>query len=274
MPESNICKFDDRILLPAILTSCQPCREDQVILLHSMPSAHAFGLSPEIAKAYFLAQITMARMIRRCTTSVIVSQAKEVYAPIIALELTYQLQTWHHHLPPSIRFECQDTTSVLPDDFLETNSSFRASSVIAVTQVLQMQYYLCLTNIYWPAVYSVINTGTLTPAPTDNCAQFFDSYVGFVMTAASVINNRPQNPWISIANCANNRALLISLFITTMACFKGASSLCLRSTTPPNVTRCFDIASKLFETGDAVAVSPAIGKIGFILRQRFVGRRR
>jgi hypothetical protein len=62
-----------------------------------------------------------------------------------------------------------------------------------------------------------------------------------------------------------------SLFITTTACFKGANNPCLRPNIPPNVVRCFSIAAELFETGDAVTISPAIGKLGLILRERVLG---
>ena len=64
-----------------------------------------------------------------------------------------------------------------------------------------------------------------------------------------------------------------SLFITTMACFKGVHSPCLQPTIPPNAARCFLIAVELFETGDAVTISPSIGKLGSILRERVLGTR-
>jgi hypothetical protein len=56
-----------------------------------------------------------------------------------------------------------------------------------------------------------------------------------------------------------------------MACFKGANDSRFRPNIPPNVIRCFAIAAELFEAGDAVTVSPAIGKLGSILRARVVG---
>jgi hypothetical protein len=195
MPESNIWKFDDRILLPGTHASWQPCHDDQQNLFHTMPSIHSFRMPSDTAKAYFLAQIAMCRMVRRCTSSLIISQSQEFYSPVIAIELTYQLDAWYDHLPPNIRFERHDTTAALPDDLVKSVSSCPSSSVIAVTRFLQMQYYLCLTSIYWPAVYSVIGTATLAAAPISNCARFFESYVGFVVAAASVIPSCPQNPW-------------------------------------------------------------------------------
>lgn len=64
-----------------------------------------------------------------------------------------------------------------------------------------------------------------------------------------------------------------SLFITTMACFKGVNNPCLRPTITPNVVRCFSIAAELFVTGDAVTISPEIGKLGSILRESVLGTR-
>jgi hypothetical protein len=194
MPESNIWKFDDRILLPGVWTSWQPCREDQRNLFNTTQSIYSFGIPSDTYKAYFLAQIAMCRMVRRCATSVIISREQELYSPVIAVELTYQLNTWYEHLPSNLRFELHDTAAALPGDFVKSVSS-SPSSITAVTRYLQMQYYLCLTGVHWPAVYSVISSGVLEATPIADLARFFESYIGFVITAASVIPSCPQNPW-------------------------------------------------------------------------------
>ena len=56
-----------------------------------------------------------------------------------------------------------------------------------------------------------------------------------------------------------------------MACFKAANNSLFQPNLPPNLVRCFAIAAELFKTGEAVAISPAIGKLGLILRERLVG---
>lgn len=56
-----------------------------------------------------------------------------------------------------------------------------------------------------------------------------------------------------------------------MACFRGANDPCFRSTIEPDVRRCFAIVAELFKIGDAVNVSPAIAKLGLILRERVSG---
>ena len=193
MPESNIWKFDDRILLPGTLTSWEPYHEDQRISINGMERTHRVGISSGTAQAYFLAQIAMCRMVRRCTTSVIISHAQETFSPVIATELTYQLNTWHNHLPSEIRFSLHDITAEIPNDFANS------SGVTSTARFLQMQYYLCLIGIYWPAVYSIMSTDSLQAAPAEHCTQFFESYVGFVITAASVIPRCPLNIWSTYA---------------------------------------------------------------------------
>ena len=193
MPESNIWKFDDRILLPGINDTWQPFHDNQRHLLGQIPPYHYSTISPNDAKAYFLAEISMCRMIRRCTTSVTISHDKEVYAPIIAVELTQQLKSWYDHLPPSLRFDRSVTPA--PDDAFNYASPYSLSTLAAVTNFLQMQYHLVLAGIYWPAVYSLTFADTPTTATQADGALFFEAYAGFITSAARAIRSRPQSPW-------------------------------------------------------------------------------
>ena len=194
MPESNIWKFDDRILLPGIHDTWQPFRDDQRHLLDQiMPPNHSM-ITPNDAKAYFLAEISMCRMIRRCTTSVTVSHDKEVYAPIIAVELAHQLESWYDHLPPSLRFDRSSATSV-PDDTLNYASRYSLCTLAAVTNFLQMQYYLVLAGIYWPAVYSVTYVDTPTDSTLADSVRFFEAYASFITSAAGALRSCPQCAW-------------------------------------------------------------------------------
>lgn len=59
-----------------------------------------------------------------------------------------------------------------------------------------------------------------------------------------------------------------SLFITTMAAHKGARAVSLQDTISPGVILCFEIATKIFENGEAVAISPSLAIIGAILSQQ------
>ena len=193
MPESNIWKFDDRILLPGIHDSWQPFRDDQRHLLDQALLPHQSPITPNDAKAYFLAEISMYRMIRRCTTSIIISYDKEVYAPIIAVELARQLESWYDNLPSSLRFDRRSPISA-PDDATNYAGPSSLSILATVTKFLQMQYYLVMTGIYWPAVYSVMYVDTPTPAILTDSALFFEAYAGFISSAAGAIQSCPQGP--------------------------------------------------------------------------------
>jgi hypothetical protein len=193
MPESNIWKFDDRILLPGVHDSWQPFRDDQRHLLDQILLPDHSAITPNDAKAYFLAELSMCRMIRRCTTSVTISHNKEVYAPIVAVELAHQLESWYDHLPLSLRFERSAIPA--PDDAMHYASPHSLSTLAAVTNFLQMQYHLVLAGIYWPAIYSIIYSDTPAAKTLADSALFFGAYTGFITSAAGAIRSCPQGPW-------------------------------------------------------------------------------
>lgn len=193
MAESNIWKFDDRVLLPDIHTLWHPISSGQRLTIDLIQPSHSSAsqaIPQDAAKAYFLAEIAMCRMLRRCTTAATLSHDQEVYAPVIAVELTHQLERWYQHLPPSIRFE-RHPAGVAFDG----SSRNPQSGLATVTTYLQTRLYACLASIYWPAVYGVIRASTAAPALLADCACFYDSYANFVMSAAAVIPACPINAW-------------------------------------------------------------------------------
>lgn len=191
MPESNIWKFDDRILLPSTLDSWQPFHINQRQINEDDLMLHDSGMPSEAGKAYFLAEIAMCRMVRRCTTSVTISHDREVYAPIIAAELMHQIENWYNHLPPSIRFNRQDALNEVHDSGISPPSL----PIVDASRALQMQYFLCQAGIYWPAVYSMIYMDAAADALVVDCARFYDSYCGFVISARDAIPGCLQAPW-------------------------------------------------------------------------------
>ncbi|KAF5577048.1 C6 transcription factor [Fusarium pseudocircinatum] len=57
-------------------------------------------------QSFFLAEISMRRMLHRCNTAIRKSSHGEiVYAPSIALELEFQLDEWYDYLPHVVRFQ-------------------------------------------------------------------------------------------------------------------------------------------------------------------------
>ncbi|KFY37225.1 hypothetical protein V494_04862 [Pseudogymnoascus sp. VKM F-4513 (FW-928)] len=232
MPESNIWKFDDRILFPGIHGSWEPFQESNRYLFDQIRPSNTSSLSPNDTKAYFLAAISMCRMMRRCFAAVTVTNNKEVYAPIIAAELLYQLENWHDRLPTSLSFHRQGPHPIAFDDTLSYTTPPSYSSQAAARVFLQMQFYQCLVSTYWPAVYSVMYLDVAPAATQFDCSRFFNA-----------------------------------LFITTMAAHKGAGAICLQDTISPEVKNCFEIATKIFDEA-VVATSPSLAILGAILSQQ------
>ncbi|KAL5353104.1 hypothetical protein ACLOAV_001134 [Pseudogymnoascus australis] len=195
MPESNIWKFDDRILLPGIHDSWEPFQESNRYLFDQIRSSNTSSLSPNDTKAYFLAAISMCRMMRRCFASVTFSNNKEVYAPIIAAELMYQLDNWHDHLPTSLSFHRQGPNPIAYDDTIRYISPQSYSSQAAARCFLQMQFYQCLVSTYWPAVYSVMYLDVAAAATQFDCSRFFDAYVSLVSSIATAVQCCAHTPW-------------------------------------------------------------------------------
>jgi hypothetical protein len=188
MPESNAWKFDDRILLPEIFESWQPYQEYHHFLDELRPSTNT-------AKAYFLAAVAMARMIRRCTTAITISHDKEVYASVIAHELAWQLETWYERIPESFRFDRMVYSQDQVESISLRSSQSPTSEFISVTKHLKMQYYLCMTGIFWPAVYSAVYVDSVGSETLEDCARYFESYAGFVVSVAEAIHSFSPNPW-------------------------------------------------------------------------------
>ena len=100
-------------------------------------------------QSYFLAEIAMRRMLRRCTTSIRLSvYGKFVYALAIAADLGFQLDEWYSYLPRLVYFERDEVMRLA-----------HKSTDGALEGFLQTQYYSCKTSIYWPAVYQAMEFG-------------------------------------------------------------------------------------------------------------------
>jgi hypothetical protein len=105
----------------------------------------------------------------------------------------HQLENWYDHLPPSLRFD-RSATPVL-DDVAHYASPYSLSTLAAVTNFLQMQYYLVLAGIYWPAIYSVIYSDAPTAETLADGALFYEAYAGFITISTRAVRTCPQGPW-------------------------------------------------------------------------------
>lgn len=194
MPESNVWKFDHRILLPDIHDSWEPFQESKRYLFDQVRRSNISPLTPNDTKIYFLAAISMCRMMRRCFASVTFSN-NEVYAPIIAAELAYQLENWYDHLPTSLSFHRQSPLSIASDDAPITLGPSRILAKLLLPAFCRCNFIKCLVSTYWPAVYSVTDLDVATAPTLSGCSRFFDAYVSLVSSIAPAIRCCSHTPW-------------------------------------------------------------------------------
>lgn len=138
-------------------------------------------MSTDMTQSYFLAEISMRRMLHRCNTAIRrAPNGKFLYAPAIALELEHQLDEWYNYLPAMIRF---DTTGL------------HARPACNLANFLRVQYYCCKMSIYWPAVYEAIQDDNADKQLLDHCKRFFDSYVQLTPSILQAFQDCIVNRW-------------------------------------------------------------------------------
>ncbi|EEU44586.1 uncharacterized protein NECHADRAFT_85272 [Fusarium vanettenii 77-13-4] len=181
LPDSGIWKHEEEVQLPSPNGIWHLSLPGDSTM--SPPSSQAFEFSSDTTPVYFLAEIAMRRMLRRCTTSLSKSAEGEFrYAPVIARELELQLDGWHKYLPTSLVFHKQ------PTGLYEVAEGPRA-------QFLQAQFFACKASISWPAVYQTITLGFVDDNMLPYCTKFFDDYVSFVLAATTSMQTCMMNTW-------------------------------------------------------------------------------
>jgi Fungal Zn(2)-Cys(6) binuclear cluster domain/Fungal specific transcription factor domain len=198
-------------------------------------------INPDKVQAYFLAEISMRRMLHRCNTAVRRSPAtgKLVYAPSIAMELEAQLEEWHSYLPELIRFtptttdggaDAQNSSLTTPQwvqqsPQLSTSmlspSGNATTSFCPLTNFLRVQYHCCKISIYWPAVYQAMQEAGHSrqssggspqlPLLLDHCARLFYSYIQLIPAIVEAYRTCLVNRW----------TLYATIFMTSMAVLKA-----------------------------------------------------
>lgn len=181
LPQSGIWQHEEEAQFPSTDGTWHfPQAEENAM---SSPSTQASEPGTDVTPAYFLAEIAMRRMLRRCTTSVSKSAEGELrYAPVIARELELQLDRWYEYLRPSLIFHKQPT------------AMYEIADVPRV-QFLQAQFFACKASINWPAVYQTIKLGFVDEDLLPYCAKFFDDYVSFVLAAIRSMQTCIMNSW-------------------------------------------------------------------------------
>ncbi|KAB5558702.1 hypothetical protein GE09DRAFT_963282 [Coniochaeta sp. 2T2.1] len=221
--ESGIWDHDDRITLPDSRRTWEFNVElgspQSTTNSCTSPTSHASAMpdhnTSNRAHSYFLAEISMRRMLHRCNTAIrrTSPQGAIVYAPHIASELELQLDEWYYVLPDAVRFQ-------LDVDFDLPHSAF-SPPVDPLASFLRVQYFCCKISIYWPAVYQSIQDGSAgtTPETLRHCELFFGAYIRVMPSMLTSIRDCIVNRW----------TLYASIFMTSMAVILAAQTPCLRA---------------------------------------------
>ncbi|KAM0809040.1 putative Zn(2)-C6 fungal-type domain-containing protein [Seiridium cardinale] len=198
----------------------------------------------KISQEYFLAEIAIRRMLRRCGTAISPDLAIEgvVFAPIIAAEMESQLNEWHNLLPPSMHFE---TGPAIQTPFSSSSNydvldifanNFNAAAVhvekrdtgAGLPMYLCAQYHSCRASIYWPAAVQAIRRSAkggvqmhMDPVLLQGCSNFFEAYARFIPTAICFLDgaNAQPNMWEMGARVfAYTIAALKAITISNICC--------------------------------------------------------
>jgi len=214
-------------MLPGLRTSLNSRSPRPVAVLQSSPAS----TSSDIGKidstdvdAYFLAEIAMRRISHRCASSVRKKLSGDFgFAPIVASELTHQLEEWYEHLPASLRF------SRIVDADLQNRPG--------LVLFLRTQYYSCMTSIHWPAIAEVLQTSSLTYEARTASRRFFEAYHNFMVSVSVCMDACPVNRW----------TLLASTFAFTMAALRATKDPALVSMVPTSIYQSMGLAMPCFE---------------------------
>ncbi|OIW35517.1 hypothetical protein CONLIGDRAFT_676429 [Coniochaeta ligniaria NRRL 30616] len=227
------------------------------------PTDNNSSPSLEEIEFFFLAEISMRRMLHRCTSSTRLHPTRRVpvYAPLVAAELVYQLEKWHCHLPACLRFDLEEEHDE-HHHAEEAGVPGGGGALSRLAELLKTQYYSCKVSIYWPAAYQAIQGGEaggggdlVLPA----VGLFFRSYVRYMLSVSASARHCRPNAWI----------LYVSVFVLTLAASRAASAPCLEAAAPDEIDSCFSLALQVF---DGVAgASPSLDHLGRILEGQLQG---
>ncbi|KAK5342301.1 hypothetical protein LTR98_003095 [Exophiala xenobiotica] len=198
------------------------------------------------ADSYFLAEIAMRRISHRCPTAVrVAANGQRVYAPIVASELSYQLEEWFKYLPPALKFHRDNDV-----ELQETRGS---------VLFLRTQYYSCMTSIYWPSVYQMIETGKWEYDLHIGCQKFFEAYSMFLKTATLCVQHCAVNKW----------TLLASIFVFTMAAARALKDPAFASFMPPQLSSSMGLAVDSLAAN--ASLSPSLAHLRSVLKDHLQG---
>lgn len=180
-PDSGIWDLNEDIPLP---DSSRTWHFDAPMASHSpgtpITPQHQ-DVSMEAVDAYFLAEISMRRMLHRCNTAIRrTQQGTTAYAPRIASELVRQLDEWHNYLLDPIKFDPQNHHSLLGSP---------------LTNFLHVQYHCYRISTFWPATYQAMQDPNVDEQLLEPCRHLLDSYMALIPSLNNAINECAVNRW-------------------------------------------------------------------------------
>lgn len=244
--DTGVWNLDEVVMLPGIRLNSntrfvRPLHKSQLLPANINSAASEFG--PADLDAYFLAEIAMRRISHRCASSVRKKPSGDFeYAPLVASELTHQLEEWYEHLPAALQFsraadaDLQDTSGLLL--FLRT------------------QYYSCMTSVHWPAIVEALQTSNSAYEVRIASERFFEAYHNFMVSVSFCVDACPVNRW----------TLLASSFAFTMAALRATKDPTLNSTNPYNIYGSVSLVMPCFER--FAGISPSLTHLHKLLGEQ------
>ncbi|KAK6379463.1 hypothetical protein LTS17_006381 [Exophiala oligosperma] len=240
--DTGVWNLDESTMLPKVRDSWSTSPQSPF-------QAHPDGsqtANPGDVDAYFLAEIAMRRISHRAPSAIRgTSRGELVYAPIVASELNYQLDEWYHHLPSALKFP--------------RGTEGEARDHRGLVLFLRTQYYSCMTSIYWPAIYKVIQTGRRESDLDLGCQKFFDAYHDFLISATVCLQHCIVNKW----------TLLASIFAFTMAAARAIKEPALADAIPAHLFNSLTLATNsLAPSGH---LGPSLSYLHDLLKEHLTG---
>ena len=180
VPKSDIWSLDEHVPLPDGRATWI-CEGEDAQTSESPLEPTTVVTRTDVTDAYFLAAISMRRMLHRCNTAIRRSSSgSTVYAPRIAAELARQLDEWHAFLPSLIVFDPNDAVSLDQDPMIG---------------FLHVQYHCYKMATYWPAAYQAVRDHPSEASFSAHCRTLLDSYTAVVPNLIESLRSCVINRW-------------------------------------------------------------------------------
>ncbi|KAH7085268.1 putative C6 transcription factor, partial [Paraphoma chrysanthemicola] len=244
VPRSGIWSLDEHVSLPdgrdtwSFEQIATPSSNNAI-----SPSSIVSGsqTSSDTVDAYFLAEISMRRMLHRCNTAIRrTSEGSTVYAPRIATELIRQLDEWHTYLPASIQFSPVDQVWGRECPHID---------------FLYVQYHCYKISTYWPAAYQAFRDHIADDQLIEDCRRLLESYISCIPRLIGALKGCVVNSW----------TLFATMFMSSMAVLKIVCMPWLQAAFSPRLFEVLELAGSTDTSFSGM--SPSIDRMHEALRR-------